>query len=108
MWRAFTLLERKIRGAGYGCHLRIRLAGYDPKGADKGNAMGILQQSLNIKPEECAAFGDNYNDLEMLSRVKYSYAAGDAKEAVKNACRAETKRVETVLNKIIIKGGYAE
>ena len=79
-----------------------------PKGADKGNAMQILQQSLQIKPEECAAFGDNYNDLEMLSKVKYSYAAGDAKDAVKKACRAETKRVETVLNKIIIKGGYAE
>ena len=79
-----------------------------PKGADKGNAMEILQRSLHIRPEECAAFGDNYNDLEMLARVKYSYAAGDAKETVKRACRAETKRVETVLNNIIITGGYAE
>lgn len=77
-----------------------------PKGADKGNAMRILQKKLGVGPEQCAAFGDNYNDLEMLAQVKYSFAAGDAKAAVRAACRAETKRVETVLNNIMNEGGF--
>lgn len=76
-----------------------------PKGADKGNAMRVLQEKLGIAPESCAAFGDNYNDLEMLAQVKYSFATGEAKAAVKAACRAETKRVETVLKNIMNEGG---
>ena len=76
-----------------------------PKGADKGNAIKVLQEKLGIGRDACAAFGDNYNDLEMLAQVKYSFATGDAKEAVKKICFSETKRVETVLERIINEGG---
>lgn len=76
-----------------------------PKGADKGNAIKVLQEKLGIGRDACAAFGDNYNDLEMLAQVKYSFATGDAKEAVKKICFSETKQVETVLERIINEGG---
>lgn len=76
-----------------------------PKGANKGKAMEVLQKKLGISPSKCAAFGDNYNDLEMLAQVKYSFATGEAKAAVKAACKAETKRVETVLKNIMNEGG---
>ncbi|MGN0400361.1 MAG: HAD family hydrolase [Blautia sp.] len=79
-----------------------------PKGADKGNAIKVLQERLGIYRDESVAFGDNYNDLEMLAQVKYSFATGDAKEAVKEICFSETKRVETVLERIINEGGEVE
>ena len=37
-----------------------------PTGANKGLAIKKLQEKLNIKPEECVAFGDYLNDYEML------------------------------------------
>ena len=36
-----------------------------------------------IKPEECAAFGDQMNDYELLKHVKYSYAMSNAVDAIK-------------------------
>ena len=44
----------------------------------KGNAIEILQKELNISKDETAAFGDNFNDIEMLKDAKYSFAMEDA------------------------------
>lgn len=49
-----------------------------PKGASKGLAIQRLQQQLNIKPEECMAFGDYLNDYEMLQVVGEAYAMQNA------------------------------
>lgn len=35
-------------------------------GVNKGHALGMLLDRLNISPEHCVAFGDNLNDIEML------------------------------------------
>ena len=51
------------------------------------------------------AFGDHYNDVEMLQAVKYSYAMTNAQEGVRQICRYSAERVEPVLKKIIEKGG---
>lgn len=45
---------------------------------NKGRALSELIAVLGIHSEECAAFGDNYNDLEMLSAVKYGYVMNNA------------------------------
>ena len=37
-----------------------------------------LLASLKIKPDEAAAFGDNYNDLEMLSFVGSGFVMENA------------------------------
>ena len=42
-----------------------------PMSADKGNGIRVLKRHLLITEEECAAFGDNFNDLEMLQEVAY-------------------------------------
>lgn len=55
------------------------------KDANKGVAIKFLQSMLNISPDETMAFGDYYNDLEMLRSCKYSYAMENAVEAVKKA-----------------------
>lgn len=56
-------------------------------GVNKGEAVKQLQESLGILPEETIAFGDQMNDLEMLSQAYYSYAIGNARKEVKEAAR---------------------
>lgn len=45
---------------------------------NKGAALASLLASLKIKPDEAAAFGDNYNDLEMLSFVGSGFVMENA------------------------------
>lgn len=55
--------------------------------ANKGEAVQAVQKRLNIKPEECAAFGDYMNDREMLGAVYHSYAMENAYPAIKDIAR---------------------
>lgn len=56
-------------------------------GVCKGQAIQVLQDNLEIKPEETMAFGDQLNDLEMLERSYYSFAVANAREEVRKAAR---------------------
>ncbi|CQR55655.1 HAD-IIB family hydrolase [Paenibacillus riograndensis] len=51
----------------------------------KGTTVEHLQHLLNIKPEETMAFGDGYNDLELLVRAAYSFAVRNAVPELKEA-----------------------
>lgn len=42
-------------------------------GISKGEAVGILGRLCGIAPEQMMAFGDTYNDAEMLRAVKYGF-----------------------------------
>lgn len=53
------------------------------KRIDKGQAMYQLSNLLNISTDQMMAFGDNYNDIEMLAAVKYSYAMENAHDDIK-------------------------
>ncbi|MGN0485362.1 MAG: Cof-type HAD-IIB family hydrolase [Lachnospiraceae bacterium] len=48
------------------------------KGIHKGAAMQWLGKTFDVKPDEMMAFGDTYNDIEMLQIVKYSYVMENA------------------------------
>lgn len=76
-----------------------------PMSADKGKGIRVLQKHFLISADDCVAFGDNLNDLEMLHEVTYSFAMSNAKEKVKEIAKYETERVETVLEKIMKQGG---
>ena len=53
----------------------------------KGFGIKFLQDQLNISFEECAAFGDQMNDYELLKNVGYPYAMDNAVSNIKNiAC----------------------
>lgn len=56
-------------------------------GVNKGEAIRMIQESLDILPEETMVFGDQLNDLEMMGRAYYSYAIGNARQEVKAAAR---------------------
>ena len=56
-------------------------------GVSKGTAVVQIQRQLGIAPEECAAFGDYDNDLELMDAVHYSFAMENALPAVKERAR---------------------
>ena len=53
------------------------------KSASKGNAMKAVQKLLNIAPEECIAFGDHLNDLELLTACGRTFAPENAQPEIK-------------------------
>ena len=68
--------------------------------ASRGNALGIVQEKLGLNPENCAAFGDNFNDISMFDRVENSFAMIRADDKVKEYARYQTGNVEDTLRKI--------
>ena len=64
---------------------------------NKGRGIEQIQKYFSLKPEECMAFGDNYNDIAMLDKVYYSYAMEKAVEDVKKHGRFVTGWVEGTL-----------
>lgn len=68
------------------------LARWNPGGVDVissqgGKVMGIqhFQQEFSLAPEECMAFGDAENDMDMLRYAGIGVAMGNADFQVKNA-----------------------
>ncbi|MGC4018231.1 MAG: HAD family hydrolase [Muricomes sp.] len=70
-------------------------------GANKGTALQSLIDVLRIKPEECMAFGDQYNDVEMLQLVGTSYAMSNAAPGISYYSTYVTKSVEEVLEDLL-------
>ena len=64
---------------------------------NKGRGIEQIQKYFSLKPEECMAFGDNYNDIAMLDRVYYSYVMEKAVDDVKKHGRFVTGWVEGTL-----------
>ena len=60
------------------------------KGINKGEAVRNVQRILNVKPEECAAFGDYMNDYEMIQAVGYGFAMANAHPELKKVAKFET------------------
>ena len=48
------------------------------KGVSKGAALRTLQETLGVSYDETMAFGDYYNDIEMLGCAKYSFVMENA------------------------------
>lgn len=57
------------------------------RGVNKGKALRSIQRTLSISPKDTMAFGDNLNDIEMLSCAGQSYAVGNARAEVKAAAK---------------------
>lgn len=77
------LLEPRMTG------LRTIVSGFDwmdvsVATANKGEALKALLSRLGIKSDECEAYGDHMNDLEMLSVCGNPYVTENAFEGIKN------------------------
>lgn len=53
-------------------------------GTDKGNAVKTLCRLWDIPPEKTVAFGDNFNDIEMLEAVSVPFLMGNAPKELKS------------------------
>lgn len=79
----------KILGPKYKDKLYMAVCGYNcldimNMGASKGTAIKEIFRKFGINKNESIAFGDNYNDIEMLQEVGKSYAMGNAEAYVKS------------------------
>ena len=70
------------------------------KGQNKGNALLKLCHDLDISLDECIAFGDGGNDVEMLSMAGCGYAVANAGEEAKQAA---DKMIDSNENQGVIK-----
>lgn len=71
------------------------------KETNKGAALSCLTKKRSILPSECLAFGDNFNDIEMLQFVGESYAMDHAHAEVKAHATHTCHKVETILKEIL-------
>lgn len=53
----------------------------------KASGLKRLVKRWNISPDQCAAFGDGGNDIEMLQYCGYSFAMDNASQDVKDAAK---------------------
>ncbi len=71
-----------------------------PKSISKLTAINFLLEShFEFPLEDSVAFGDNYNDVEMLNHVGYGVAVGNARE--------EAKQVANHITELSIEDGVA-
>lgn len=63
----------------------------------KGDALKKVQKIYGIDRSECMAFGDNYNDCEMLKQAEFSYAMTSAADDIKKNALYVTDSVEKIL-----------
>lgn len=70
-------------------------------GANKATALEKMMELFHVKPEECMAFGDQYNDVEMLQLAGTSYAMSNAAPGISYYSTYVTDSVEEVLEDLI-------
>lgn len=61
-----------------------------PAGIGKGAALKRIMEETGIGRDQAAVFGDGENDMDMFRAVTYSFAMGNAPDAVKKAAYAVT------------------
>ncbi|MFR4440423.1 MAG: HAD family hydrolase [Hungatella sp.] len=73
-------------------------------GVNKGQAIRILQEALDIRQEETMVFGDQLNDMEMMDQAYYSFAVANARPEIRRKARfqADSNQNDGVLK--ILKG----
>lgn len=54
-----------------------------PKGCGKAAGMGMMLKALGLGPADSWAFGDSYNDVDMLAAAGVGVAMGNAPDGVK-------------------------
>ena len=54
-----------------------------PKDVSKGNALKWICNNKGISPDNIIAFGDNFNDIEMIEYAGIGVAMSNAEENVK-------------------------
>lgn len=70
-------------------------------GYNKGTGLQTFLDLFGVTPEECMAFGDQYNDIEMLELAGQGYAMSNAAPGIAGHARYVTNSVEEVLEDVL-------
>lgn len=73
---------------------------FTPLCTDKGTALKAIVKTLQIKPKECMAFGDYYNDESMLKAVGYPIVMNTAPLDLQKIGKETTDTVENAIEKL--------
>lgn len=76
-------LKHQFGGALHVSRSQSRYVEIMPAAATKKEAIEFLLPQLQVQPEEIIAFGDNYNDVDMIRFAGLGVAMGNAPEPVK-------------------------
>ena len=60
----------------------------------KSEGVKAVLEYFNLDPQECAAFGDDLNDIDMFELVKYGVCMGNGKEEAKKHAYHITTNIE--------------
>lgn len=69
--------------------------------ANKGTALKILTEHLGLSLKEGIAFGDQYNDIEMLQYAGTGYAMANCAPGVEKYADQQTDSVEKILQSVL-------
>lgn len=86
IWKHLKTIEELEVTSSFSVGIDITKAG-----ADKGAAMESLCAVLGITADECMAFGDESNDIPMITFAKYGFAMENGGKACKAAAKYITK-----------------
>ena len=93
---------KKLYGKRCSMHLgRSDWTDFTPKNTDKGTALETIIKALGIAPKECVAFGDYYNDENMLKVVGCPIVMDTAPQELQKIGRYTTYTVEHALDNFI-------
>lgn len=90
----------------WGSTLKATISGFEwldftHPDTNKGGALQSLCNHLNITTDQVMAFGDNYNDIEMLTTAKYGYVMEGAKDDIKRLTPYHTESVEQTIHNLL-------
>lgn len=103
--RVFKMGLHDVRGLPEGIDALVSAAGGDgivpvtsghgsmdlgAPGVHKASGLEVLLERWGVAWSEVAAFGDSFNDLEMLTRARYSVAMANAADELKQICSITT------------------
>lgn len=92
----------------YGKELAVVTSGsiwmdFMTKGTNKGSTLEMLLRKFSIDPKDVIAFGDQFNDVEMLELVGCGYAVENAVPGVKALADKTCRKVEDILEEELLK-----
>ena len=90
----------------FGSEVTVVTSGNDwvdfiPKAVHKGAALEKIMEEMSITSEECMAFGDQWNDIEMLKLAGTSFAMANAVPGISDYCTNRTDSVIRELEKLL-------
>ncbi len=91
--------KEKVMAFAQTCELSFRQYSQDgfdvaPFGINKGTGIARLLELLHMDKENCACFGDNYNDVEMMEACGYRIAMGNAVDDIKKIADHVTAAID--------------